>query len=87
MAKTIPYVKFDWAKHGGGLIPPPYCPFNDDQLRELQAEWEQSIDPKRPSWPIYLACAISNYDGAPYCQYCGALKRSACDCGPIADNN
>ena len=28
-----------------------------------------------------------NYDGAPYCQFCRALTRKGCDCGPIADNN
>ena len=30
---------------------------------------------------------IENYDGAPYCQYCGAVKKKYCDCGPIAANN
>ena len=30
---------------------------------------------------------VDEPDGAPYCQYCGALTQRACDCGPIAENN
>jgi hypothetical protein len=27
-----------------------------------------------------------NYDPTPWCSGCGAMKRSQCDCGPIAEN-
>jgi hypothetical protein len=26
-------------------------------------------------------------DPSPYCQYCGAMKKETCTCGPIADND
>jgi hypothetical protein len=26
-------------------------------------------------------------DPSPYCQYCGAMKKSSCTCGPTADND
>jgi hypothetical protein len=64
-----------------------YCPFSEYQLEELQSEWEQCVDPSSSSWPAFLAKAIDNYDPSPWCQYCGAKTRKACDCGPIANNN
>jgi hypothetical protein len=32
-----------------------------------------------------LISQIDNYDGAPYCSYCGSMKR--CDCPPRAEND
>jgi hypothetical protein len=60
---------------------------NQIDIEELQSQWEQSTDANRPSWPTYLASAIDNYDPSPWCHQCGAMTRSQCDCGPIADNN
>lgn len=31
--------------------------------------------------------ADDSYDGAPWCQYCGAKRERDCDCGPIASNH
>jgi hypothetical protein len=28
-----------------------------------------------------------DFDLSPYCQYCGAMKKSSCNCGEIADND
>jgi hypothetical protein len=28
-----------------------------------------------------------DFDGAPWCQYCGASRERDCHCGPIAENN
>jgi hypothetical protein len=28
-----------------------------------------------------------NYDPTPWCSGCGAMKQSACKCGPIAEND
>ena len=30
---------------------------------------------------------LDNYDGAPWCQYCGARRERGCECGPIAENH
>jgi hypothetical protein len=35
----------------------------------------------------YVESIKANYDPSPYCQYCGAMERKHCDCGPIAANN
>ena len=28
-----------------------------------------------------------DYDPSPYCQYCGAMRKASCTCGPIAEND
>jgi len=28
-----------------------------------------------------------DYDSSPYCQYCGAMIKAACSCGPIPEND
>lgn len=36
----------------------------------------------------YLSLNLTaDYDPSPWCQYCGAMKRADCHCGPIADNH
>jgi hypothetical protein len=27
-----------------------------------------------------------DYDPTPWCSYCGARRKSDCDCGPLAEN-
>ena len=50
-------------------------------------DWEDMGGYERQTYMEAAQEAVDNYDGAPYCQYCGALSRKHCDCGPIADNH
>jgi len=60
-------------------------------MYELQQEWEQLLDrAEAGAWEDYKsdnAHRLNDYDPSPYCQYCGALKRAYCHCGPISANH
>lgn len=51
----------------------------DERLSELLIDEERDLDEADTA----LMLADDTYDGAPWCQYCGALRARDCGCGEI----
>lgn len=40
----------------------------------------------RSAVDTFRATGDPNYDPTPYCSGCGAMRKSDCNCGPLAEN-
>jgi hypothetical protein len=56
-----------------------------DGPEERQAEHDSRLDADFDA--LMVDEENADYDGAPWCQYCGAKSERGCDCGPIASNH
>jgi hypothetical protein len=51
-----------------------------DNIERSQEQYERDIDDED------IADMLEDTDPTPYCSGCGAMQKSRCHCGPIAEN-